>query len=85
MCDLVITINNDQYYIDEVGIRMKGNTSRNSNFVTENGDIVAPVHFKISVSQTFDDEEDNEIYPQYLYYTVDYINDISLSTGHVPC
>ena len=29
------------------------------------------------------DEEDNEIYPQYLYYTVDYINDISLSTGHL--
>ena len=29
------------------------------------------------------DEEDNEIHPQYLYYTVDYANDISLSTGHL--
>ena len=29
------------------------------------------------------DEEDNEIYPQYLYYTVDYANEISLSTGHL--
>ena len=61
-CDMTINMNGNSYIFNEVGARMKGNTSRNENFVNENGKFNAPVHFKISVSQTFDDEDDNDYY-----------------------
>lgn len=67
--DVKITINGRDYNFEECGARMKGNTSRNPNFVTSSGDIVAPVHFKISFNQTFDDKDDND------YYTHDWSND----------
>lgn len=57
MCDLVITINNDQYYLDEVGIRMKGNTSRTSFYDEKNG-IYNYIHYKLKFTETFDDEDD---------------------------
>lgn len=57
MCDLVITINSDQYYINEVGIRMKGNTSR-SNFYDENSGIYNYIHYKLKFTETFDDTDD---------------------------
>lgn len=57
MCDLVITINNDQYYINEVGIRMKGNTSRTSFYDEING-IYNYIHYKLKFTETFDDEDD---------------------------
>lgn len=57
MCDLIITINNDQYYLNEVGIRMKGNTSR-TNFYDENNGIYNFIHYKLKFTETFDDEED---------------------------
>lgn len=57
MCDLVITINNDQYYINEVGIRMKGNTSR-TNFYDQNNGIYNYIHYKLKFSETFDDTDD---------------------------
>lgn len=59
MCDLIITINNDQYYLKEVGIRMKGNTSRTSFFDQNNG-IYNYIHYKLKFTETFDDEEDYE-------------------------
>lgn len=57
MCDLVITINSDQYYINEVGIRMKGNTSR-TNFYDEVNGIYNYIHYKLKFTETFDNEED---------------------------
>ena len=60
MCDLVITINNDQYYLEEVGIRMKGNTSRTS-FYDQNNGIYNYIHYKLKFTETFDDEDDYEI------------------------
>ena len=60
--DVTITINGKEYFYEECGARMKGNTSRNPNFVNERGDIQALVHFKISFNQTFDDAEDNDYY-----------------------
>lgn len=61
-CDMTIVMNDNAYIFNECGARMKGNTSRNSEFVNENGIFNAPVHFKISVSQTFDNVEDNDYY-----------------------
>ena len=60
--DVTITINGTEYFFEECGARMKGNTSRNPNFVNSNGEISALVHFKISFNQTFDDAEDNDYY-----------------------
>lgn len=68
-CDLTIKMNDVTYFFKDAGARMKGNTSRNKDFANENGDILAPVHFKVSVSQTFDDVEDND------YYTKTYQSD----------
>ena len=56
-CDLIITINTDQYYLEEVGIRMKGNTSRTS-FYDENNGIYNLIHYKLKFTETFDSEDD---------------------------
>ena len=61
-CDMTIVMNDNAYIFKECGARMKGNTSRNSEFVNQDGTFNAPVHFKVSVNQTFDDEEDNDYY-----------------------
>lgn len=45
-----------EYYYEEVGIRMKGNTSRR-RFYGDDG-FYANVHFKLSFTQTFDDEDE---------------------------
>lgn len=60
--DLTIILNGVSYFYEEVGVRMKGNTSKNSEFVNENGKFSAFVHYKISFKETFDDEEDNDYY-----------------------
>ena len=52
--DFTITINGQRNDFPEVGIRMKGNTSR--TYVYQYGELV-PVHFKISFKATFDGEE----------------------------
>ncbi len=57
MCDLVITYGEEEVYIKEVGIRMKGNTSRR-DFYTKKDGIYNLVHFKISFKETFDDEDE---------------------------
>lgn len=56
MCDLTICINNNSYIIKQVGIRMKGNTSRTSFYGDEG--IYNMIHFKLSFKQTFDDEDE---------------------------
>lgn len=55
-CNLTVTVNGKDYFFDEVGIRMRGNTSRRS-FCNNNGVIFALVHFRFSLSETFDGEE----------------------------
>ena len=59
-CNVTISLNDEIYTFEEVGARMKGNTSKNENFVSEDGHFNAPVHFKLSFKETFDDLEDND-------------------------
>jgi spore coat protein CotH len=54
VCDLTIFVNDDVYFYNEVGVRMKGNTSR-KRFLNEIGDIVDLIHYKFSFNETFDD------------------------------
>ncbi len=61
MADLYVTItkpdgNTLEYKIEQVGVRMKGNTSRN-NFYSDEDGMYNLVHFKVDFGQTFDDEE----------------------------
>lgn len=53
-----IDVENEQldYYYEEVGVRMKGNTSRHE-FYDENG-FTNNIHMKLSFKQTFDDPDD---------------------------
>ncbi len=58
--DMTITITADgvttAYYIPDVGVRMKGNTSRVDFYNAEEG-IYNAIHLKIDFQETFDDEE----------------------------
>ena len=59
MADLYVTITKPngtklEYKIEQVGVRMKGNTSR-ANFYDSNG-MYNLIHFKVSFQETFDDE-----------------------------
>lgn len=60
MADLEITIETEQgaavYRVEQVGVRMKGNTSRNSFYSEEDG-IYNLVHLKLSFQETFDDPD----------------------------
>lgn len=51
---VTFTVNGKKYVIEEVGIRMKGYTTR-SNFFNDILGIYNLVHFHISFNQTFDD------------------------------
>ena len=55
-CNLTITVNGVDYHYEEVGIRMRGNTSR-AKFLDGNGNVNYFVHFRFSLSETFDGEE----------------------------
>ena len=59
---VTITVSADgykrEYYYDEVGVRLKGNTSRRK-FYGDDG-FYASAHFKLSFKQTFDDEDEYE-------------------------
>lgn len=56
--DIKITTAKDSYtyHIEEVGIRMKGNTSRTSFYNKDEG-IYNLVHFKLDFQETFDDKD----------------------------
>lgn len=61
MADLHIAITDvngktSEYAIEQVGVRMKGNTSRN-DFYSESEGMYNLVHFKLDFGETFDDEE----------------------------
>lgn len=53
-CNLTISINEDSLTLKNVGIRLKGNTSR-QKFVDNDGNIYALVHFKLAFDRIFDD------------------------------
>lgn len=53
--DLTFKMNNVDYTYNDVGVRMKGNTSRNDIF--NNGVMTNSVHFKVSFKATFDGDE----------------------------
>ena len=55
-CNLTITVNGIDYYYEEVGVRMRGNTSRRE-FTNDQGEMYAYVHFRFDLSETFDGEE----------------------------
>lgn len=56
-CNMTFEINGEKYTIEEVGVRMKGNTSR-TDFYNENSmSVYALIHFRFSFTQTFDNEE----------------------------
>ena len=59
MADLLVTVTTADgattYRIPEVGVRMKGNTSR-TNFYTPEEGIYNYIHFKLAFQETFDDE-----------------------------
>ena len=52
---ITITIQNKDFVFeyDDVGVRMKGNTSRHK-FMDENGNIYSNIHLKLSFEETFD-------------------------------
>lgn len=54
ICNLDITINDILFHYEQVGIRQKGNTSR-GYILDENGNVNLR-HYKISFTETFDDE-----------------------------
>jgi len=55
-CDLVVSIEDQVYEIEEVGIRMKGNTSRTAFYSSVTG-MYDIIHYKLSFQETFDDED----------------------------
>lgn len=60
MADLYVTIISNEsereYKVAQVGVRMKGNTSR-TNFWNENDGMYNLVHLKLDFGETFDDED----------------------------
>ena len=55
-CNLTIIVNGEEYYIEEVGVRMKGNTSRKS-FYNYGSGVYALIHMKFSFDETFDNKD----------------------------
>lgn len=55
MADMVITVDGVNYLIREVGVRMKGNTSRTSFYDPDKGGIYNAIHLKLDFQQTFDE------------------------------
>ncbi|MCR5607716.1 MAG: CotH kinase family protein [Lachnospiraceae bacterium] len=54
---VTITINGKDHVIEEVGVRMKGNTSRRSFYDKGNDKIYNMVNLKLSFEETFDDKD----------------------------
>ena len=56
-CTFTLTMDDQVYTYEEVGIREKGNMSRRGMLVNNNFSIDKLVHYKLSFKETFDDEE----------------------------
>ena len=63
-CNMTLKINDDISTYYEVGARMRGNTSRNYNFIRNDGyfNEGENFHFKLNFSKTFDDSNQNDYY-----------------------
>ena len=55
--NVTITVNGTPYFIPDVGVRMKGNTSRANFYKEENNGIYRAIHLKLDFQETFDKEE----------------------------
>ena len=55
-CNLTITVDGVDYFYEEVGIRMRGNTSRR-DFANSDGTMFNYVHFRFDLTETFDGDE----------------------------
>lgn len=53
---VTFTVNGNEYRISDVGVRMKGNTSRDS-FYNKEGGMYNLTHLKLNFGETFDDEQ----------------------------
>ncbi|MCR5348249.1 MAG: CotH kinase family protein [Bacilli bacterium] len=69
--DIDVKVNQEAFHFDEVGIRVKGNTSRSSFFY--DGQFVNLPHLKVSLKATFDGEEYGET--ELLPFRHDWSND----------
>ena len=70
-CNLTITVNGQDFYYEEVGIRMRGNTSRR-HFANSDGTVYDFVHFRFNLSETFDgDEYENGAWGADIYHNWD--------------
>lgn len=64
-CDVEILVNEKLYTFNEVGARMKGNTSRNDAFINEDGTFNSKevlCHFKLAFDRIFNDSSINDYY-----------------------
>ncbi len=66
-CSVTFTVNGIENVYEEVGIRMKGNTSRRE-FVDSNGNFTDKCHFKLKFNETFDGSEYLEVSELQDYY-----------------
>ncbi len=67
-CTFKYVINGEEYVMEEVGIRQKGNMSRREMLRDDNFSNDSLVHFKLNFKSTFDDEEyqtDSKLQPFY--------------------
>lgn len=60
-CNVKLTLNGRIYEFEEVGIRVKGNLSRNHFLNNDNFSLDSLSHYKLSFKQTFDDAEYDNI------------------------
>ena len=63
--DVELKLNDKIFTFDEVGARMKGNTSRYDGFINENGnfnDKERVCHFKLAFDKAFESSSDNDYY-----------------------
>ncbi|MGM9873455.1 MAG: CotH kinase family protein [Bacilli bacterium] len=64
-CQLSVQVNNTTVIYNDVGARMKGNTSRNNDFIDQNGNFLNReelCHFKIAVDKPFNSPDINDYY-----------------------
>ena len=64
-CDVKIVVNSKETVFKDVACRMKGNTSRNNNFIDSNGYFTSKerlCHFKLAFDKTFDSPKTNDYY-----------------------
>ncbi len=67
-CNLTVTVNGVDYYYEEVGVRMRGNTSRR-NFCKSDGTMYDFVHLRFNLTETFDgDEYENGAWGSDIYH-----------------